>query len=148
MRLTPPFNLPAPGRCQTLYFDFTSSAEPCVFSKQSPVPGFCGSITGAPLLPKLRGQLAEFLNDSSPAHLSLLNSSTCVGFGYGRTLHSLETFPGSLASIPSLSSLSAPHQVSSLRRRDLPPLQTAPLDRLFRQPAHLASCVIPSFNRV
>ena len=38
----------------------------------------------APLLPKLRGQLAEFLNDSYPAHLSLLSQSTCVGFGYGR----------------------------------------------------------------
>ena len=40
MRLTPPFNLPAPGRRQTLYvvFDF---AEPCVFSKQSPGPLYC-----------------------------------------------------------------------------------------------------------
>lgn len=51
----------------------------------------------APLLPKLRGQLAEFLNDSSPAHLSLLSQSTCVGFGYGRRLPSLEAFPGSSA---------------------------------------------------
>ena len=42
MRLTPPFNLPAPGRRQTLYvvFDF---AEPCVFSKQSPEPLYCNS---------------------------------------------------------------------------------------------------------
>ena len=29
--------------------------------------------TVAPLLPKLRGQLAEFLNESYPAHLSLLS---------------------------------------------------------------------------
>ena len=43
MRLTPPFNLPAPGRRQTLYvvFDF---AEPCVFSKQSPEPLYCNSL--------------------------------------------------------------------------------------------------------
>ena len=43
MRLTPPFNLPAPGRRQTLYvvFDF---AEPCVFSKQSPEPLYCDSL--------------------------------------------------------------------------------------------------------
>ena len=43
-RLTPPFNLPAPGRRQTLYvvFDF---AEPCVFSKQSPEPLNCNSLT-------------------------------------------------------------------------------------------------------
>ena len=44
MRLTPLFNLPAPGRRQTLYvvFDF---AEPCVFSKQSPEPLYCNSRT-------------------------------------------------------------------------------------------------------
>ena len=42
LRLTPLFNLPAPGRRQTLYvvFDF---AEPCVFSKQSPEPLYCNS---------------------------------------------------------------------------------------------------------
>ncbi len=39
-KLTAPFNLPAPGRRQTLYvvFDF---AESCVFSKQSPGPFLC-----------------------------------------------------------------------------------------------------------
>ena len=39
-KLTPPLNLPAPGRRQTLYvvFDF---AESCVFSKQSPGPFLC-----------------------------------------------------------------------------------------------------------
>ena len=51
MRLTPPFNLPAPGRRQALYvvFDF---AEPCVFSKQSPGPLYCNSFT-------LHGQAAS-----------------------------------------------------------------------------------------
>ena len=39
--MTSPLNLPAPGRCQTLYVGFTPSAESCVFSKQSPGPGFC-----------------------------------------------------------------------------------------------------------
>ena len=75
----------------------------------------------APLLPKLRGQLAEFLNDSYPAHLSLLSQSTCVGFGYGRAKFSLEAFPGSRASMPSRTSLHAPHQVSPYRQGDLPP---------------------------
>jgi len=44
LRLTSPFNLPAPGRRQTLYvvFDF---AEPCVFSKQLPEPLYCNSLT-------------------------------------------------------------------------------------------------------
>ena len=39
--ITSPLNLPAPGRCQTLYVGFTPSAESCVFTKQSPGPGFC-----------------------------------------------------------------------------------------------------------
>jgi len=55
----------------------------------------------APLLPKLRGQLAEFLNESYPVHLSLLSQPTCVGFQYGRPDSSLEAFLGSWASMPS-----------------------------------------------
>ena len=38
----------------------------------------------APLLPKLRGQFAEFLNYDSLDRLSILYLTTCVGFGYGR----------------------------------------------------------------
>ncbi|MPR95867.1 hypothetical protein D7393_12060 [Listeria monocytogenes] len=38
----------------------------------------------APLLPKLRGHFAEFLNESSLAHLRILSSSTCVGLRYGQ----------------------------------------------------------------
>ena len=34
-----------------------------------------------PLLPKLRGQFAEFLNHSSPDRLSILYLTTCVGLG-------------------------------------------------------------------
>ena len=41
-RLTPPFNLPAPGRRQTLYV-VLDLAESCVFSKQSPGPFHCNS---------------------------------------------------------------------------------------------------------
>ena len=37
----------------------------------------------APLLPKLRGHFAEFLDNASPAGLRILSSSTCVGFRYG-----------------------------------------------------------------
>ena len=37
----------------------------------------------APLLPKLRGHLAEFLNNPSPVGLRILSSSTCVGLRYG-----------------------------------------------------------------
>lgn len=44
-----------------------------------------------PLLPKLRGYFAEFLQHRSLKHLGILNQSTCVGLGYGRLW---ELFPG------------------------------------------------------
>jgi hypothetical protein len=55
-------------------------AETCVFGKQSPGPLLCGlpahvpkdAPPEAPLLPKLRGQLAEFLDEGSLAHLGAL----------------------------------------------------------------------------
>jgi hypothetical protein len=69
---------------------YTSScdfAEPCVFGKQSLPPGMCPSIplarNGGPLLPKLRGQFAEFLQHRSLKRLGILYQSTCVGLGYG-----------------------------------------------------------------
>jgi len=39
--------------------------------------------TGAPLIPKLRGNFAEFLNEGYLDHLSILYLPTCVGFGTG-----------------------------------------------------------------
>ena len=55
----------------------------------------------APLLPKLRGHFAEFLNHSSPDRLGILYLTTCVGFGYGPCTHSLEAFLGSMGSLTS-----------------------------------------------
>ena len=66
-------------------------AETCVFVKQLPGPFHCGLLAQAPLLPKLRGQYAEFLNNPSPVGLRILSSSTCVGLRYGRVPHS-QTF--------------------------------------------------------
>ena len=69
---------------------YTSSsdlAETCVFDKQSPGPFHCGSISGAPLIPKLRGQFAEFLNYPSPVGLRILFLTTCVGLRYGHLLY-------------------------------------------------------------
>jgi hypothetical protein len=77
----------------TSSYDF---ARTCVFSKQSLLPGLCdphqlpkhvGSPAEAPLLPKLRGHFAEFLNHSSPDRLGILYLTTCVGFGYGPCGH-------------------------------------------------------------
>ena len=39
--------------------------------------------TGALLIPKLRSDFAEFLNDGYLDHLSILYLPTCVGFGTG-----------------------------------------------------------------
>ena len=46
-------------------------------------PILCGLISEAPLLPKLRGHFAEFLNNASSVGLRILSSSTCVGLRYG-----------------------------------------------------------------
>ena len=46
-------------------------------------PFLCGQIALASLLPKLRDHFAEFLNNTSPAGLRILSSSTCVGLRYG-----------------------------------------------------------------
>ena len=46
-------------------------------------PVHCGRVSPAPLLPKLRGNLAEFLDNASSAGLRILSSPTCVGLRYG-----------------------------------------------------------------
>ena len=99
----------------------------CVFSKQSLPPALCGHTTlhpqrgftrPAPLLPKLRGQFAEFLNHSSPDRLGILYLTTCVGLGYGPLGTSLEAFLGSIGSLTSPES--ARHHVSATCTTDLP----------------------------
>src|SRR5829696_5248063 len=91
--LTPPLNLPAPGRRQCVYGALCGLARTCVFAKQSLGPIHCGLVPRPPrrwlqheayLLPKLRDQYAEFLDHVSLVHLRLLASPTCVGLRYGR----------------------------------------------------------------
>ncbi len=83
---------------------YTSSyefAECCVFSKQSLPPGHCnpsqlGEQVSSPavahLLPKLRCQFAEFLNQGSLKRLGILSPPTCVGLRYGHQRNSLRGF--------------------------------------------------------
>ena len=68
---------------------------------------------GAPLLPKLRGNFAEFLNEGSLARLRILTLPTCVGLRYGHLNFSLEVFLVSGGSASSLLSF-APHRPSGL----------------------------------
>ena len=48
---------------------------------------FSAASSEAPLLPKLRGHFAEFLNNTSSVGLRILSSSTCVGLRYGYKIH-------------------------------------------------------------
>ena len=108
--LTGPLNLPAPGRRQSVYINAKVFARTCVFSKQSLPSCHCGHTKSvAPLLPKLRGQFAEFLNYSSPERLSILYLTTSVGLGYGPNVHSLEAFLGSMSTPPSTQKVSTLH---------------------------------------
>jgi hypothetical protein len=107
LRLTPPLNLPAPGRRQTLYVVFFTLQSP-VFLVNSRLGPFTATPsgsgrevphpTGAPLLPKLRGYFAEFLSGRSLTRLGIFSPSTCVGLRYGQPRGSLEVFLGSVES--------------------------------------------------
>ena len=57
----------------------------------------------ASLLPKLREQFAEFLNEGSHERLRILSTPTCVGLWYGHPVSRLEVFLGGIDSGPSLS---------------------------------------------
>ena len=73
------------------------------------------SITmGAPLLPKLRGHFAEFLNHNSLDRLSILYLITCVGLGYGRLKPRVDAFLGSIGSL--ISPVRGTHRISGYVR--------------------------------
>ena len=90
------------------YTSASAFAQTCVFGKQSLEPLHCDPLSGVPLLPKLRGLFAEFLNEGSPVRLRILYVSTGVGLGYGRVhspLHSLFS-PHSLSDFSACASAS------------------------------------------
>ena len=97
--------------------------------------------TKAPLLPKLRGHFAEFLNQSSPDRLSILYLPTCVGLGYGHRANSLEVFLGSVGSLSTPES--APHRISALRPTDLPIGPPTCLPQVNQRLLELPFCVTP-----
>ena len=105
--LTPPLNLPAPGRLQTLYVRLRRLQSP-VFLVNSRLGHFTATPSrfdredlhgmGVHLLPKLRCYFAEFLHGGSLKRLGLLTLPTCVRFRYGHPALSLEVFLGSVES--------------------------------------------------
>ena len=73
--------------------------------------------SGALLLPKLRSQFAEFLNEGSPVHLSLLDLATCDGLRYGHSSLWLEAFPGSSGATHLASLIGPPDRHRSVQQR-------------------------------
>ena len=92
-------------------------------------PILCGPLAWAPLLPKLRGHFAEFLDNASPAGLRILSSSTCVGLRYGPLLHDsgFSRQEGAAASLLHF----APHHAFVSCRADFPTLRLLRLHRAF-----------------
>ena len=129
----------------TSSYDF---AETCVFGKQSLGPFHCGPLelggasprhsTGAPLLPKLRGHFAEFLNEGSSDRLGILYLPTCVGFGTGTPhlprrfsrRHGFRDFPHFWGGLP----------VSGLRTTDFPIVHPTRLPQVNQR---LGSLILP-----
>ena len=90
---------------------------------------FSAAACAALLLPKLRSHFAEFLNNTSPAGLRILSSSTCVGLRYGPLLHDsgFSRQEGAAASLLHF----APHHAFVLCRTDFPILRLLRLHRAF-----------------
>ena len=99
-----------------------------------------------PLLPKLRGHFAEFLNHSSLDRLGILYLTTCVGLGYGPQQHSLEAFLDSMGSpyFASIGYASPLTPVIQDRHPDLPGHRATSLHQDNHRLAGLPSCVTPS----
>ena len=63
-------------------------------------PVLCGLLSQAPLLPKLRGHFAEFLNNASSVGLRIFSLPTCVGLRYGFILYNSSFSRHSLCMLP------------------------------------------------
>jgi hypothetical protein len=96
----------------------------------------------APLLPKLRGHFAEFLDHGSLDRLGILYLTTCVGLGYGPQQDSLEAFLGSIGSATSPQRLGIRSQAHARRIYQPRTLHPYPGTTIAR--AGLPSCVTPS----
>ena len=101
----------------------------------------------APLLPKLRGHFAEFLNESSPDRLRILSSPTCVGLRYGHLYSSLEAFLGSVESGTSVLKFPSPSRLSLHGERICLFTSLIAWTRISSSALSLSFCVPPSFKR-
>ena len=107
---------------------------------------FSAACFQAPLLPKLRGHFAEFLNKGSLVRLRILSSPTCVGLRYGHPCNKLAPFLASVDSHASLLIFRSPSWLTKHRRTSLPnklTIWTGSTINLLM----LSFCVIASFSR-
>ena len=80
--------------------------------------------TRVPLLPKLRGDFAEFLSESCLAHLSIFYQPTCGGLWYGYLIFSMRRFSWKCG-INTFRSVDLPHHASRLiAQADFPTIST------------------------
>ena len=101
-------------------------------------PILCGLFSEAPLLPKLRGHFAEFLDNASSAGLRILSSSTCVGLRYG---HNINNSGFSWQPAHTLPYFISVHVTSSDCAADLPSALLPRLYRAFHSRPVLSFCV-------
>ena len=106
-------------------------------------PILCGLFSEAPLLPKLRGHFAEFLNNASPVGLRILSSSTCVGLRYGSIVR-YSGFSWHMAHV--LPYYFSVHITPSDCCADLPAQLLSRLYRSFHSRITLSSCVPTVLN--
>ena len=92
----------------------------------------------ATLLPKLRVHFAEFLNNTSPAGLRILSSSTCVGLRYGYCINNSGFSRQPAHVLPYSCSV---HITSSDCSADLPTELLPRLSRFFHSRVTLSVCV-------
>ncbi len=99
---------------------------------------FSAACFQAPLLPKLRGLFAEFLNNASSVGLRILSSSTCVGLRYGYMVNNSGFSRHMAHTLPYYSSV---HITSSPRRPVFLGPQLPRLYAAFRSAPVLSTCV-------
>ena len=92
----------------------------------------------APLLPKLRGHFAEFLNNASSVGLRIFSSSTCVGLRYGYSINNSGFSRHMAHMLPYLISVRV---TSSPCRAVFPTRQLPRLHGYFHTPLMLSTCV-------
>ena len=103
----------------------------------------------APLLPKLRGHFAEFLNHDSLDHLSILYLTTCVGYRV-RATHTLTSMLFSAAEDHQITPpiVGRPSALTLVWGRICLPPRATTLDHDNHRVAWLPFCVTPHADRL